>query len=96
MTPLKSRNNFASPYLLLKRIFSKNISWVNIPKLYKYPYRYVLKAKKGILNFIFDFSGVSDTAETDFADFLSDFSWQIRSHIRNGIKPLIRDLGGVN
>jgi hypothetical protein len=42
----------------------------NIPILYEY-----LKEKKvsGCLNLIFGFSGVSDTAETDFGDFQSDY-----------------------
>jgi hypothetical protein len=44
----------------------------------KYPHTTVdryFKQKKnwGILNFIFGFSGVIDTAETDFRDFRSDF-----------------------
>jgi hypothetical protein len=41
----------------------------NIPILYK------LKQKKvgGCLDLIFDFSGVNYTAETDFANFRSDF-----------------------
>jgi hypothetical protein len=42
----------------------------NIPILYKY-----LKQKKvgGCLDLIIDFSGVNDTAETDFGDFRSDY-----------------------
>jgi hypothetical protein len=42
----------------------------NIPKLYKY-----LKQKKvgGCLDLSFGFSGVNDTAETDFGDFPSDY-----------------------
>jgi hypothetical protein len=41
----------------------------NIPILYKY-----LKQKKvgGCQDLIFDFSGVNDTAETDFDNFRSD------------------------
>jgi hypothetical protein len=62
-----------SPYLILKRTISKTISWVNIPidviSLGKKSY--------GILNFIFGFkigfSGVNDTAETDFGVFRSDY-----------------------
>jgi hypothetical protein len=44
----------------------------NIPILYKYRY---LKQKKvgGCLDLILDFSGVNDTAETDFCDFRSDY-----------------------
>jgi hypothetical protein len=33
----------------------------------------VLLSKKGILNFIFGFSDVIDTAETDFRDFRRDY-----------------------
>jgi hypothetical protein len=42
----------------------------NIPILYKY-----LKQKKvgGCQDLIFGFSGVNDTAETDFGDFRSDY-----------------------
>jgi hypothetical protein len=42
----------------------------NIPILYKY-----MKQKKvgGSLDLIFGFSGVNDTAETDFGDFRSDY-----------------------
>jgi hypothetical protein len=36
LTPLNSQNDFASPYLLLKRTPSKNISWVIFPTLCKY------------------------------------------------------------
>jgi hypothetical protein len=36
VTPLKSQNDFACPYLLLERISSKNISWVKIPIPDKY------------------------------------------------------------
>jgi hypothetical protein len=36
MTPLKPKNDFESPYLILKRTSSKTISWVNIPILDKY------------------------------------------------------------
>jgi hypothetical protein len=31
MTPLKPKNNFESPYFILKRTSSKTVSWVNIP-----------------------------------------------------------------
>jgi hypothetical protein len=42
----------------------------NIPILYKY-----LKQKKvrGCLDLIYSFSGVNDTAETDFGDFRIDY-----------------------
>jgi hypothetical protein len=44
----------------------------NILILYQYRY---LKQKKvgGCQDLIFDFSGVNDTAETDFGDFRSDY-----------------------
>jgi hypothetical protein len=67
VTPLKSQTVL---FLLLKGKSSKNISMANIPILYKY-----LKQKKvgwGCLDLIFGFSGVNDTAETDFGDFRSD------------------------
>jgi hypothetical protein len=70
MTPLKPKNDFESPYLILKRTSSKTISWVNIPIWCNY---FKQKESYGILNFIFGFSGVIDTAETDFVDFLSDY-----------------------
>jgi hypothetical protein len=55
---------------LLKGKSNKNISMANIPIQYKY-----LKQKKvgGCLDLIFGFSGVIDTAETDFSDFRSDY-----------------------
>jgi hypothetical protein len=64
MTPLKPKNDFESPYLILKRTFSKTISWVD---------KYFKQKSWGILNFIFGFRGVFDTAETDFRDFQSDY-----------------------
>jgi hypothetical protein len=69
MIPLKPKNDFESPYLILKRTSSKTISWVYIPIRFNF-----FKQKSyGILNFIFGFSGVIDTAETDFGDFRSDY-----------------------
>jgi hypothetical protein len=71
MTPLKPKNNFERPYLILKRTSSKTISGVNIP--IQCNYCTLSKKSYGILNFIFGFSGVIDTAETDFGDFRSDY-----------------------
>jgi hypothetical protein len=66
MTPLKPKNDFESPYLILKRTFSKTISWVNIPIRCNY---FKQKKSYGILNFIYGFG----TAETDFGDYRSDY-----------------------
>jgi hypothetical protein len=67
MASLKPKNDFESPYLILKRT---SISWVNIPIRCNY---FKQKKSYGILNFIFGFSGVNDTAETDFGDFRNDY-----------------------
>jgi hypothetical protein len=67
--PLKPKNDFESPYLILKRTSSKTISCVNIPKRYN---NFKQKKGYGLLNFIFGFSGVIDTAETNFGDFWSN------------------------
>jgi hypothetical protein len=71
MQQLKSLYDIASPYILLKRTSSKNISWVNIPHTIQVQN---LKQKKNweILNYFFGFSCVIDTAETDFGDFRRD------------------------
>jgi hypothetical protein len=67
MTPLKPKNDFESPYLILKRTSSKTISWVYIPIRCN-----LSKKSYGILKFLFGFSGVIDTAETDFGDYLGE------------------------
>jgi hypothetical protein len=57
MTLLKPKNDFESPYLILKRTSSKNISWVNIPILY-------ISTLKGPWHEIFDlwfFSPINPT-----------------------------------
>jgi hypothetical protein len=61
---MKPKNDFESPYLILKRTSSKTISYDVIT---------LSKKSYGILNFIFGFSSVIDTAETDFGDFRSDY-----------------------
>jgi hypothetical protein len=71
MTSLKPKNDFESPYLILKRTSSKTISWVNIP--IRCTVITLSKKSYGFLNFIFGFSGVIDTGETDFGDFRSDY-----------------------
>jgi hypothetical protein len=64
MKLLKSKNDFVSPYLILKR------TWVNIPIRCNYRY---LKQKK-VTEFYTSFSvSVNDTAETDFGDFRSEY-----------------------
>jgi hypothetical protein len=70
VTPLKSQTHLTSPFSSFEGKIQKNISMANIPILYTY-----LKQKKvwGCLHLIFGFSGVNDTAETDFGDFLSDY-----------------------
>jgi hypothetical protein len=57
----------------------------NIPILFKY-----LKQKKvgGCPDLIFEFSGVNDTAETDFGDLRSDYL----GHMQNGFTLLIKDI----
>jgi hypothetical protein len=72
LTPLKSQTDFTRPFSSFKGKSSKNILMANIPKLFKYRY---LKQKKvgGCLDIIFGFSGVNETAETDFGDFRSDY-----------------------
>jgi hypothetical protein len=69
-TPLKSQTDFTSPFSCVKGKIQKNILMANIPILYKY-----LKQKKveSCLDLIFGFSGVNDTAESDFGDFRSDY-----------------------
>jgi hypothetical protein len=54
----------------------------NIPMLYKY-----LKQKKvgGGPDLIFGFSGVNDTAETDFGDFRSDYPGEYDDICKTGL-----------
>jgi hypothetical protein len=65
MTPLKSQTDFTSPFSSVKgKIQQKYVNG-------KYPHTIqvlYLKQKKvgGCLDLIFGFSGVNDTAETDF------------------------------
>jgi hypothetical protein len=70
VTPLKSQTDFTSPFSSFKGKIQQKYFNGNIPILYKY-----LKQKKvgGCLDLIFGFSGVNDTAETDFGDFRSDY-----------------------
>jgi hypothetical protein len=69
-TPLKSQTDFTSPFSSFKEKIQQKYFKGKYPILYKY-----LKQKKvgGCLDLFFDFSGVSDTAETDFGDFRSDY-----------------------
>jgi hypothetical protein len=54
------------------------------------------KKSLGILNWIFSFSGVIDTAETRFLKLLKQLSRWIRSHMQNVFSLLIKDLFGVD
>jgi hypothetical protein len=81
MTPLKPKNDFDSPYLILKRTSSKTISRVNIPLRCNY----LSKKSYGILNSIFGFSGVIDTAEPDFGDFRSDYLGEYEGIFETGL-----------
>jgi hypothetical protein len=70
VTPLKSQTDFTSPFSSFKG---------KIPQKYfngKYSHTIqVLEAEKSwsCLDLIFGFSGVNDTAETDFGEFRSDY-----------------------
>jgi hypothetical protein len=70
VTPLKSQTDFTSPFSSFNRkIQQKYFSG-------KYPHTIqVLEAEKvgGCLDLIFSFSGVNDTAVTDFGNFRSDY-----------------------
>jgi hypothetical protein len=70
VTPLKSQTDFTSPFSSVKgKIQQKYFNGIHPHTIH------VLEAEKigGCLDLIFGFSGVTDTAETDFGDFQSDY-----------------------
>jgi hypothetical protein len=83
VTPRNLKQTWQVLFLPLKGKSSKNISMAHIliPVLYKY------KQKKvgGCLDLIFCFSGVNDTAETDFGDFWSDYLGEYHAICKTGL-----------
>jgi hypothetical protein len=75
VTPLKSQTDFTSPFSSFKGKIQQKYFNCKYPHTTVYTIQ-VLEAEKswGLPNLIFGFSGVNDTAETDFGDFRSDYS----------------------
>jgi hypothetical protein len=92
MTPLKPKNNFESPYLILKRTSSKTISWVNIPIRCNYFNQKKLRNSK----LHFRFQRCHWHRWNRFWRLSKQLSRRIRSHMRNGFSLLMRDLYGVD
>jgi hypothetical protein len=72
VTPLKSQTDFTSPFSSIKGKIQQKYFNGKYPHTIQYKY---LKQKKvwGWLDLIYGFSGVNDTAETDFGDFRNDY-----------------------
>jgi hypothetical protein len=90
LTPLKPKNDFESPYLILKRASSKTISWVNIPIRCNYFKQKKLRNSK----LQFRFHRCHWHRWNRFWRLSKRLSRRIRSHMRNGFSLLIRDLYG--
>jgi hypothetical protein len=65
VTPLKSQTDFTCPVSSVKGKIQH--------KYFNGKYSHTIQVLEAEKNLIFGFSGVNDTAETDFGDFRSDY-----------------------